>query len=289
LADGLATPYDPAMSDARALWKRIETIHAVTYFSPESVDAAKQAGLQGFWMGYFGFRAAPLGAVTPGVIEATFANFARSMIERAIPDAWTFATPEDLVDVRAEAAAATLRRLAPDTLDEACTAPLDAVIGQANALGRPLFAANRRLAPRADPVEALWQACTTLREHRGDGHVAALSAHQVDGCEAHRLHAAAHGTPHEVLQHNRGFTDQQWSEAGNRLAERGFLDGHRLTPAGHDLVVQIESLTDELAQQPIDLAGVELASLIDPLESLVWRITDSRILPFPNPMGLPAD
>ena len=48
-------------SIAREFWKRIETLHAVTYFDHESTDAATNAGLRGFWMGYFGFRAAPLG------------------------------------------------------------------------------------------------------------------------------------------------------------------------------------------------------------------------------------
>ncbi len=101
---------------ARQLWQRIETLHAVTYFAPESQAAAKDAGLRGFWMGYFGFRAAPLGAVTAGVVEATFANFEPGMVGRAIPDAWSFASPADLVTVRAEAAALALRRLSP-TID----------------------------------------------------------------------------------------------------------------------------------------------------------------------------
>lgn len=56
------------MSPERELWQRVETIHAVTYFAPESHAAAKAAGLKGFWMGYFGFRAAPLGAVSAGAL-----------------------------------------------------------------------------------------------------------------------------------------------------------------------------------------------------------------------------
>jgi cyanate permease len=73
---------------AREFWKRIESIHAVTYFAPESTEAARAAGLRGFWMGYFGFRAAPLGPVSAGVVEAAFANFETAMIQRSIPDAW---------------------------------------------------------------------------------------------------------------------------------------------------------------------------------------------------------
>ncbi len=56
-------------------------------------------------MGYFACRAAPMGAVTAGAVEATFFNFHRARVERAIPDAWTFATPATIVDTRAAAAA----------------------------------------------------------------------------------------------------------------------------------------------------------------------------------------
>jgi hypothetical protein len=43
----------------RDLWIRAETIHAVTYFAEESRAAARELGMQGLWMGYFAFRAAP--------------------------------------------------------------------------------------------------------------------------------------------------------------------------------------------------------------------------------------
>ena len=48
-------------SPSRRLWKAAETVHAVTYFSEESMAAARDLGYRGFWMGYFAFRAAPLG------------------------------------------------------------------------------------------------------------------------------------------------------------------------------------------------------------------------------------
>lgn len=281
------------MSVARELWKRIESIHAVTYFAPESAAAAKEAGLKGFWMGYFGFRAAPLGAASPGLVHATFANFARPMVERSLPDAWALAWPHELVEVRAVAAAAALRRVVPD-IDGAIsdTTPdlpeaLDSIVDVADGLGRPLFAANAALERRNDPVERLWQACTSLREHRGDGHVVALASLHVDGCEAHRLHAATHGTPHEILRDNRGFDDDEWAAAGRRLEVRQLIDGHSLTAAGQELVARVEALTDELAEMPLRSSGIDLDNLIDALTPIALEITESGILPFPNPMGLP--
>ena len=48
--------------------------------------------------------------------------------------------------------------------------PLQAVVDDAPATARPLFAANRALCDHADPVERLWQLATTVREFRGDAH-----------------------------------------------------------------------------------------------------------------------
>jgi Helix-turn-helix family len=70
------------MKFARELWLRIETLHAATYFGEESHDAGKRAGMPGFWMGDFGFRAEPMGAVGLGVVEATFFNLAPGFVAR---------------------------------------------------------------------------------------------------------------------------------------------------------------------------------------------------------------
>lgn len=166
------------MTFARDLWQRIETIHAVTYFADETIAAAEALGLSGFWTGYFGFRAAPLDLVGAGAVEATFCNFAPTFVQRWVPDVWDHARPDALLSARVAAASATLRRLAPDVGAVAVSvdaALLDAVARGVGA-GRPLFAANRLLPVPADGVERLWHLCTCLREHRGDGHVAPLTA-----------------------------------------------------------------------------------------------------------------
>lgn len=62
-----------------------------------------------------------------------------------------------------------------------------------------------------------WQGCTTLREHRGDGHVAALLSHGIGGIDAHLLAAATKGVPAEVLRDNRGWSEDDWDEATARL------------------------------------------------------------------------
>lgn len=276
---------------ARDLWVRIESIHAVTYFAPESAAAATDAGLKGFWMGYFGFRAAPMGPVSAGVVEASFANFAPAMVARSIPDAWSYAQPEALVAARARAAATALRAASPDAeaMATSLNPVLRRVVQQGVGLGRPLFAANAALAPLADPVEQLWQLCTTLREHRGDGHVAALAAAGIDGCQAHQLLIADQGLPPEVFFDNRGWDEAHQAEALAGLEARGFIEGSDLTERGRALRRSVETVTDARASAPYEaaLAATEHRDLVGRLTPLARAVQVGGIIPFPNPMGLP--
>jgi hypothetical protein len=278
---------------ARRLWLRFEAIHVVTYFGEETRQAARDCGLRGFWMGYFAFRAAPLGPVGTDVVRAAFYNFAPAMVRRAIPAAWRDAPPEELIARRWTAAAQTLRRVATDEqLAAACGALEDlAVVASAAQIdGRPLYAANRVLRLPDEPVAALWQLTTTLREQRGDAHVAALRAHAISGLHAHILHAAAHATDAAVLRDNRGWTATEWTDSKRVLADRNLLraDGS-LTDYGRALHHQVEADTDLAATEPFaGPAGQQmmsgLISALEPLASAVWH---SGLLPYPNPMGLP--
>lgn len=272
---------------ARDMWRVLEPLHAVTYFAADCRAANKAVGLRGYWMGYFGARSAPLGAVGPSVVEATFYNFHPDMIRRAIPDAWKYATPDAIVATRTIAAAAVLRTVVPDIATIAArTVPhLQEAITTAPASGRPLFAANRDLPTPGDSVHALWQATTALREHRGDGHVACLLSEGIDGCEAHVLFSAATGTPDQLWRDNRGWTESDWQAAQHRLADRGLLDSKgALTDSGRDLRDHIESRTDALAMTAYrDVpAMVETLAVLTPAARAVIR---SGQVPYPNPMG----
>jgi hypothetical protein len=279
------------VSAAREFWKRIETLHAVTYFAEESRAAATEAGLRGFWMGYFGFRAAPLGAVTAGAVEAVFANFAPTMVRRSLPDAWHYAQPADLIMVRARSSAAALRRLWPDidALAHETNTTLASIAAMGAPIGRPLFSANRDIARFDDPVEQLWQHCTTLREHRGDGHVGALAAAGVDGCEAHLVLIADRRLPAELFRDSRGWSAAEWDDATVRLRARGLLHGEELSDAGRRLRADVEKTTDARAMEPISLAldAPAIAELIAALTPAANALAASGTLPFPNPMGLP--
>ncbi|MGW0212699.1 SCO6745 family protein, partial [Streptomyces sp. NPDC003233] len=96
---------------ARALWERYEPVHGLVYFAPEAHRAADALGMRGFWMGYFALRAAPLGAVPPSVVTSCFYVFHPARVARALPDAWTYATPADVLAARQDALDAAMTGL----------------------------------------------------------------------------------------------------------------------------------------------------------------------------------
>lgn len=276
-------------SFARRVWQRLETVHAVVYFAPEKKAAYDAAGLKGGWMGYFAGRAAPLGPVTAELVTAVFYNFHPGMVRRSIPDAWSFSSPERVLEARLEIVDGALRRLLGDC-DVAEAAELSLrVAGHCDLAGRPLLAANAALDVPAKPHLRLWHATTMLREHRGDGHVAALVAAGLDGCEAHLTLVGTGTVPASELQPNRGWSDEEWTAARARLVERGLLDERgMLTEEGAELRRWVEDTTDELALGPWRRLGAgEAEKLVEALELPARLVVEGGGVPFPNPMGLP--
>ncbi len=268
----------------------LEPLHAVVYFDDACRATMADLGLRGFWMGYFAGRAAPLGPVGPDVVAAMFFNFAPGMVARALPDAWSIADPRQVWSARRTGAAATLRRVVPDVGARAERAvPLLArPVAAASAAGRPLFAATRATGWPDDPVEALWHACTCLREHRGDGHVAALTASDLDGVEALVLFAASESLPEALFQAARGWSGDEWSAATTRLRARGLLGRSGVTTEGAEMRRAVEAMTDHQAASPFAVLGPgEQHELLDVLRPVGAAIHTAGVIAYPNPMGLP--
>ena len=279
------------MPVARGWWLTLEPVHAVVYFDDGCRASMADLGLRGFWIGYFAGRAAPLGPVGPEVVAASFFNFAPDMVARSLPDAWAVADPVTVWAARRAGAAATLRRVCPDVEAQAVDVQplMTRVVAAAPAAGRPLFAATRAAGWPDDPVEALWHACSCLREHRGDGHVAALTASGLDGIEAVVLFAVSEGLPESLFLAARGWSGHEWTEAAHRLRSRGLLDEDGITPDGAMLRRSVESMTDHQAAQPFAaLSPAEQGRLHDGLATVAAAVHAAGILVYPNPMGLPA-
>jgi hypothetical protein len=278
---------------ARRMWTLFEPVHAVTYFAPEARAAYAGAGLRGFWRGYFAGRAAPLGAVGPAVVTASFYNFAPSFVGRAVPGVWELISPDDALRVRREGAVAALRELLAgrDAEVKAAAGLLDRALGGLDYPGRVLSAANGALDNGAlgladEDLGRLWQATTTLREHRGDGHFAAMVAAGVDGCEVLVLRCGL-DMDRATMQPIRGWTDEQWDAARRRLADRGLIDADgAITAAGREVHAAVEAVTDQAAERPWALLGeAGLAELVEVL--LPLAVACAPVVPYPSPIGVP--
>ena len=274
-------------SPSRRLWKAAETVHAVTYFSEESKAAARELGYRGFWMGYFAFRAAPLGPVGPAAVEALFNNFHADRVARALPDAWEIAPPSVAIDRRRGAAAEALRRFGVEGPDEYLLQAMFGSVATIAPHGRAMFAANRQIAPTGDPVADLWQWCTTVREHRGDGHVAALAVLGIDGLEATVLLAADLGIDFELFEQSRGWERRHIDAALSRLGQHGLVDEDGgLTESGRSLRQEIEDLTDRQAFGVLSRLGEAHELVLAHLEGAAEAIRSAGAIPYPNPIGL---
>jgi hypothetical protein len=282
------------MSRARAVWQYGEPVHAIIYYAPETRSATDALGLKGGWMSYFGCRAAPLGAATASVVRALFYNFHPQMVARAIPDAWSYATPASLLDARLVAVDRAMRRVLGDDLVLSSSVSraaelAGAAVAGCNMAGRPMGSANQAIPEPDDPHLRLWQALTAIREHRGDGHVHRLVDAGVSPSEALVLQAATGRSPEEGLRSNRGWSGDEWSAAAAALAARGLVDGEmRITAAGAELREAIEDGTDRLAAPIVtaigDGAADELVVLLRPLANAVMA---SGAVPAHNNMGVP--
>lgn len=277
---------------ARRMWRFFEPVHAVTYFTHEARSAADGLGLQGFWAGYVAQRAAPLGAVGPAAATAAFFGFHHDRIDGALPDAWRVTTPAAALEARLDGVDGALGRLWGDLLTSSDVREAADLAWQAattvDCAGRVLAAANQTLPRPATAHLALWQATTTLREHRGDGHVAVLVTRGITPVQAHLLKAATGEADSEALRKGRRFSVPEWQEGVEDMRAAGLLDADaQATPAGRSLHEQIEEATDGAAVQPWQALGEtatsRLASLLAPLADAVL---DSGTLPMPNPVGL---
>jgi hypothetical protein len=244
--------------------RAIDSLHAFMYFIPEADEEMTKVGLRPGRMGYFASRSAPMGQVPAAVVAATFYNFNPELVARHIPRAWGLASTDDILAARLRVADRGLRRLLGD---EAAQIPAVAEAGElARAAtvglpthGRPLFAAHAELDWPTEAHLSLWHAITLLREYRGDGHIAVLMTAGLSGLDALVTHTATgRGYTEQAAQATRGWSDEQWLAALERLYDRCLLSSEGgLTEAGVEQRAAIEQATDELSAQPWSTLGLE--------------------------------
>ena len=245
-------------------------------------------------MGYFAGRSAPMGAVEPAVVTATFNNFAPRLVARALPDAWGFASPARVLEAR--------------------LAGIDRAFGRISVRARryrrgggrrhrpPGGGERHRRRPTAGGCQR--RLAVADRSHArpvaGDDDPAGASRRRpcgrprrrrLNGLEAHISFVGAGGVSRQVLQPARGWSDEEWGTPSAPWWRGGGWTRNRsagkLTPVGVAARQRIEEATDRLAVEPWrtigDEATEELRTLLKPMAA---RIAELGLIPVLNPIGL---
>ncbi|MEO3786873.1 hypothetical protein ABGB12_26405 [Actinocorallia sp. B10E7] len=278
---------------ARRMWHLLEPLHAIVYYAPEVFEEMEALGYDTSerWPSYFALRASPLGAPGPRQVTSAFYSFSPRMVAEHVPAVWDVAAPEKVLAARTCGVDRMYRALLGERIEGSDLAEAAGLARSAaeaaRTEGRPLAAANAELPWPREPHLVLWQAATILREHRGDGHLAALLTAGLDPVESLVSFASIGAAPAEVFA-SRGWSEPEWMAARERLVARGFMDADgAATDAGRGLRAEVEHRTDELAVAPWQALGDEgtarLAELLGPL----WvEAIGSGMLPSENTLGI---
>jgi hypothetical protein len=258
---------------ARRLRNLVEPIAAGVYFAPEAQQRYEEQGLN-YFEGYFCSRGACLGKAPWSVICAAFGAFKPAVVEQAVTGGWSKTDPEPLLDARLAGATEQLTRLLgePGPEVKAATEILFSLTDGVDPSGRMLYSGLSVLPVPDTPMGRLWRAADLVREHRGDGHIAAWVS-CTDSCEITVLTELTWGLQPGAYVFTRGWNEEEVDAARERLRARGLLDrDNQLTEAGEKFRAEIEHDTDLAEREVIGRLGDradELFSLIQPMAKTI--------------------
>jgi hypothetical protein len=269
-------------STARRMFELVEPIGVIPYAADEPNEAMFALGFTDYWDTYFAGRAAPLGVVPAAVVDALFYNFAPGEVARHIPKVWETTSPEAAIAARQQGCVTALRRILGDHVASPAFARATELLLRAATSasweGRPMYAALRTIPIPDEVVARCFHAASLLREHRGDGHIAALMTDGIGGLEAHVLLALDMGMPAERFGRIHHLPKTQIDAVIGGMRDRDLIgaDGW-LSESGRAVKQRVEARTDDLAAAPYEcLDRDELDELIATLEPLATLLVAAQ-------------
>ena len=292
---------DELSKKARALGSVIEPFAGQVYFSPECHTNYEKLGFDpspGDFAGvaapdgaaYFTSRGSVMGQVPGEVIAAAFGVFNPAVVVPAVTEGWTKTDAATICAARDDGAVAQLTRILgdrPDGIERA-----GELLGRATAVlrpeGKPLYAGLRSLRLPGSPLGDAWRNADRLREYRGDAHVAAWTVAGFDATEICLLTEPYWGLPLRTYSRTRGWSDEEFDAAEDRLVARGLLRDGAFTDRGREAREAIEDVTDEQMRPVTDALGTEFDELIEALRPWGAAIRDAKGYPAGGPHDLAA-
>jgi hypothetical protein len=249
---------------SRAMLSASEPFILAMLFSREIRDVVAESGITPATM-FIAVRGAPLGRACTAVVTAAFHAMPAEVVVESWSQAWLNTSPERVLEAQHDCLPRTAGRTGlPDVVDhkilQGLADELTDVVAGLDTSGRVLAAANQSVAAPDEVWARFWRAANTLREYRGDAHIAALVAADLDVAEALAL-TIGWGSEHvdaEMLRASRRLTDARWDRAIASLSDRGFFTASgQLTASGREVREGIEATTDRAAARPWATLGFE--------------------------------
>lgn len=278
--DGTVPEPTRRSSVARRLRDAIEPLAMHPVWSRQNNEAMAGLGLD-FFSGYAWGRAAALGEPAPPVVVSSFAVFEPSLIAGVYEAGRAACSRDQVLSTRFQATTASLRAvLDGDDVSGPAARLRDAALGLDRS-GRPLYAGLADIPLSDDPVETLWRSAEMIREHRGDGHIAACVAEGLDPIAMSVLTELWVGFPLGEYSGTRGWAPEAIEACAARLRADGMMDGDRLTPAGTERRERIEDATDAAQAELVAALGDDVDGLIEQLAAWSDRCVAASAFP-PN-------
>ena len=288
---------------ARHIWDVVEPIAASAYFAPEAHAAYQKLGFGGSsreaggvqypdGLAYFISRGGCMGRVSGEVIAAAFGVFKREMVVAAADAGWRIAPdPAPVLEARQAGTVAALERVLgqdPPGLARA-TELLRRAADAAPGEGRHLFSGLQSLGYPGTAMGDLWRAADLVREHRGDSHIAAWIAADLDACEIGVITDLWRGQAIKSWVRSRGWTESELDAAIDRLRARGLIagDGDSISAAGWQLREDVDTATDRMETRLVDALEDDIDELFRIMEPLAEQAIRGRIYPSPVTWGRP--
>ena len=285
-------PYPSSI--ARTMWSTSEPFVATGLICKESLFSITELGVPK-GAAFFAVRGAPMGAANPAIFAAAFHGFALERLREGLIAAWEATTPTSVIESTHAAIPAMADRVFGDSqnlheIDRAGSL-LAQLVAQLDVSGRPLAAGNKAVPSPAEPWAKLWRAWNTLREYRGDAHVASLVANNLTADEAQVLSATWGAAKYDVelLRTTRGLDDARWEAAQMQLAARGLLESQgNISASGSRMRDDIELRTDEACMHAWNqLSTGDLEFVRDCTYRLSSHIIEAGLFPVRSAVGAP--
>ncbi|MEQ3554899.1 hypothetical protein WIS52_30920 [Pseudonocardia nematodicida] len=272
---------------ARSLRDALEPIAMHDVWSSRVGDALAAHG-HDFFSGYVTGRGGPFGEdAPPELIAATFAVFEPDFVGSTWTRGRALLPLEPFQALRDMETTASLREVLGADADDPAIAHtadvLEEAVDAVSGAGRPLFSALRARPRPADPVGRLWRACDLVREHRGDGHVAACVAAGLDPVRMGILAELWVGYPIGEYSGTRAWPQEAAAAGARSLADDGLITtagpDAALTAAGRAFRDGIEAATDASQDALVEALGTDLEPVTERLAGWSARCVEAGAFP----------